>query len=99
MLTPEELAALDELGPEIVRMRLLESRTGPGASIPGFNVKGGCVTRSHIEEWLIEKNKETAALDRSRFLKTIVIALATLGAAAIAAWPVVEPWIRPAAPH
>ena len=98
MLTAEERAALDALDPEIVRMRLLESGTGPGASLPGFNVKGG-ITRSNIEEWLIEKHKEAAALERSRYRRVLLWTVVAAVAAIIAAWPVVEPWIRSAVPH
>jgi hypothetical protein len=86
-------------------MRLLESRTGPGASLPGFNVKGG-IPRSNIEEWLIEKHKEAAALERSRYRKIlgwtvsgVVVAFAAAVAATISAWPVVEPWIRSVVAH
>ena len=99
MLTAEERAALDALDPEVVRIRLMESRTGPGADIRGFNVKGGCIPRSHIEEWLIEQNKKAAAVDRSRYRKVLLWTVVAAVAALVAAWPVVEPWIRSAVPH
>ena len=105
-MTAEERAALDALDPEIVRLRLLERGGGPGASIPGFKVQGGCITRSDIEDWLIEKHFEATALERSRYRKVlgwtvagVFVALAAAVAAVISAWPVVEPWIRSAVPR
>lgn len=94
MLTAEERAALDALDPDIVRLRLQESGGGPGAAIPGFNVQGGYITRSHIEQWLIENNKAATALDSSRYRQVLFFTVAAAVAAAIAAWPVVAPWIK-----
>ena len=99
MLTAEERAALDALDPDIVRMRLMQFGGGPGASIPGFNVKGGCITRSDLEDWLVDENKKAATADRSRYRKVLLWTVVAAVAAAIAACPVVEPWIRSAVPH
>ena len=72
MLTAEERAALDALDPDIVRMRLIQFGGGPPASIPGFcKVQGGCITRSDLEDWLIEKNIEATALERSHYRKIL----------------------------
>ncbi|MGA7678689.1 MAG: hypothetical protein WCA54_00785 [Pseudolabrys sp.] len=100
MLTAEERAALDAIGdPEIVRLRLLQSGGGPGALIPGFPPVQRGITRSHIEQWLIEKNKAAIALEGSRYRKVLWWTVAAAVAAIIAAWPVVEPWIRSAVPR
>lgn len=73
MLTNEQRAELDHLGPEYVRSKLAGYGGGRNAAIGGF--KHGDITRSDIEEWLAEKNLEQVAQQS-----------ATLFWAKIAAW-------------
>lgn len=105
-MTAEERAALAAIDPEIVRMRFAQFGGGPRASIPGFDVQGGCITRSDLEDWLIEENKKAAGLERSHYRKIlgwtvagVAVAFAAAVAAAISAWPVIEPWIRSTVLH
>jgi hypothetical protein len=56
MLTAEQRAELNELGPQTVRFKLPQHGAGRGAAVSGF--KCGDITRGDIEDWLIEKNRE-----------------------------------------
>jgi hypothetical protein len=71
MLSPEHRAELEALGPETVRMKLLDCGPGRGACPPGFT-RPNDITRGDIEDWLVEKYTQESqeqhhmALGRSR---------------------------------
>jgi hypothetical protein len=73
MLTAEQRAELEALGPETVRAKLLQSGAGRGADVPGF--KTGYLTRSDVDDWLAEKHAEEESRQKN-----------TLRWAKIAAW-------------
>jgi hypothetical protein len=73
MLTAEQRAELESLGPATVRTKLLQSGAGRGASVAGF--KCGDITRAEIDDWLVEKHVEETDVQNS-----------TLRWAKIAAW-------------
>lgn len=79
-LTEKQRAELEALGPETVRIKLLQSGADPGASVHGF-VTGPyrALTRSDVEAWLPEKSAQEAT-ERRRTLRWAIIA----GVAAIA---------------
>jgi hypothetical protein len=65
-LTPEQLAELERLGPETIRLKLMLGGPGRGASIPGFETGPfQSLTRSDVETWLAEKSIQEAAMQRS----------------------------------
>jgi hypothetical protein len=57
-LTSLQRSELEALAPATVRLMLLQG--GRGASISGF--KCGDITKGDIDDWLIEKNVEEAAI-------------------------------------
>jgi hypothetical protein len=61
-LSNEQRAELEGLAPATVRLMLLQGGPGRGASISGF--KCGDITKGDIDDWLIEKNIEEAAIQR-----------------------------------
>jgi hypothetical protein len=73
MLSNEARAALETLGPENVRSKLLHAGPGRGASVDGFDALIGMLTRGDIEDWLAEKHIEEAN-ERKRTLRWAVIA-------------------------
>jgi hypothetical protein len=61
-LSNEQRAELEALAPATVRFMLIQGGPGRGASIGGF--KCGDITKGDIDDWLIEKNVEEAAIQR-----------------------------------
>lgn len=73
MLTGEQRAELEVLGPEIVRTKLIQSGAGPGAALQGFKSAPLGLTRSDVENWLAEKYVlETQ--ERKRTLSWVIVA-------------------------
>lgn len=67
MLTKEQRAELEALGPETVRAKLGQHGTGRGALIYGFKtgVEGGGLTRGDVEDWQVEKYVQEATMQKS----------------------------------
>lgn len=63
MLTDEQRAELEALGPETVRTKLIQGGPGYGATLAGF--KTGNLTRGDVDAWLAEKRIEEAAIQKS----------------------------------
>jgi hypothetical protein len=68
-LTEKQRADLEALGAATVRMKLVQSGAGWGASLSGF--KSGDITRGDVEEWLAQENKkeERRQVDTLRWAK------------------------------
>jgi hypothetical protein len=65
-LSPSDRAELERLQTDNVRQRLDHAGPGPGAVVPGLGPQFG-MTRSDVEEWLAEKNREAAKLQLNIF--------------------------------
>jgi hypothetical protein len=66
MLTDEQRAELEALGPETVRIKLLQAGAGRGAALSGFKFGGAFgITRRDVEDWLAEKHAEEAVERKS----------------------------------
>jgi hypothetical protein len=63
MLTAEQRAELEALGPETVRAKLIQPGLGRGADLAGF--KTGYLTRGDVEDWLTEKYTEEESRQES----------------------------------
>jgi hypothetical protein len=66
MLTNEQRAELEALGPENVRQKQMLGGRGRGAAVPGF--KCGDITRGDIEDWLAEKYVEETCVQKSTLM-------------------------------
>jgi|SRR6266404_2926276 hypothetical protein len=62
-LSREQRAELESRGADNVRQKLFESGSGRGAVVRGF--KCGEIERGEVEDWLAEKYREEAAVQRS----------------------------------
>lgn len=72
-LTPEQRAELEAHGPETVRIKLLQGGADRGAAIPGFTTGTyRALTRSDIEDWLAEKQVETARVQQQTLWWAII---------------------------
>ena|SRR5579872_996418 len=60
-LTPDERAKFERLGVENVRQRLNYGGAGDGSIIPGLGIQRD-VVRREVEDWLYDKDRETAKL-------------------------------------
>lgn len=67
MLTNEQRAELEALGPETVRAKLIQPGAGRGADLSGFKtgILGGHLTRGDVEDWLADKHIEEARVQNS----------------------------------
>lgn len=73
-MTAEQRAELEALGPETVRIKLMQGGADKGAAIPGFSTGPyRSLTRSDIEDWLVEQNTEQVRVQH-RTLRWAVIA-------------------------
>ena len=80
--------ALEELGPEVVRVRLFQ--TGERSVLSGF----GDLKRGYAERWLFAKD-QAEAKSRKRWNWAIFLpALVAAIAAVVAAWPVARAWLQ-----
>ena len=59
MLTVQQRAELETLGPSSVRLKLIQDDAGREASISGFEC--GDITCGDIDDWLVEKHFENIA--------------------------------------
>jgi hypothetical protein len=74
MLNNEQRAELEALGPETVRIKLMQGGADKGAAVPGFTTGPyRSLTRSDIEDWLAEKNTERLSVQH-RTLRWAIIA-------------------------
>ena len=90
-MTEDELAALKEAGPDLVLQKLNHAGPGRTAAVPGFKVRGGCITRGDCEDWLtgerakkIRNDKSTVIWARIGKIGTTCVAIATIAATI---WP------------
>jgi hypothetical protein len=63
VLTPDQRKELENLGAATIRFKLLQSGGGRGAAVTGFTC--GEISRGDVEDWLVEKNREETALQRT----------------------------------
>jgi hypothetical protein len=70
MLTAEQRAELEALGPETVRAKLIQPGAGRGAALSGFRtgILGGHLTRGDVEDWLAEKHTQEERRQNSTLL-------------------------------
>ena len=78
--------ALEELGPENVRLRLAQTDTG--SILSGY----GDLKKRYAERWLAEKDRGEVKRRERWNWATIIVALVAAVAAIVAAWPVVQSW-------
>jgi hypothetical protein len=78
-LTTEQRAELEKHGPETVRIKLLQGGADRGAAIPGFTTGPyRTLTRSDVEDWLVEKQAEAAKNQRQTLQWAIIAGLAAI---------------------
>jgi hypothetical protein len=65
MLSDEQRAELEALGPDTVRTKLIPTGPGRGASVKGF--KTGELTRGDVEDWLAAKYIEEKRIQTGTF--------------------------------
>ena len=102
-LDPRTREELERRGVSSVTLTLADAASaGPGrnAEIRLFTPNVPNPTREDVEAWVNEKNLAAAAKEERRHKRDLCIAGCTLfvtvvaaGAALIAAWPVVQPWL------
>lgn len=88
MLTDEQRKELEEHGPKYIQAKLSHPHwgAGPGAAIGGFRC--GDITRSDIDDWLVEQNKIEARRERvKRWAGIISLVIGALGLV-LAAWQI-----------
>lgn len=73
-LNDKQRAELEALGPETVRLKLLQAGADRGASVQGFDTGTyRALTRSDVEDWLAEKSAQEAT-ERKQTLRWAIIA-------------------------
>ena len=89
------LQALEALGPRVVAAKLEGPGTnyGRGADVLGIVDGGPHPSRAFIESWLAVKNQEIQARETARFRWVLWMAVIAAIFSAIAAWPVIKPWL------
>lgn len=66
---------------------------GRGADVLGIVDSNPHPSRAFVEDWLAQKSREAEGLERSRFRWVVWLAVAAAIFSAIAAWPVIKPWL------
>lgn len=96
-LDPAVRRDLERRGVDSVRDLLRSTRgTTPDSPVPVPLLDGGIqILRGHVEMWLIEIDAAAKAKEESRARWTFAVAVVAAVASIIAAWPVVQEWLRP----
>jgi hypothetical protein len=68
MLTAEQRVELEALGPKNVRIKLMQGGADQGAAIPDFSSPYRSLTRSDIENWLVEQNTEQVRVQQKEVI-------------------------------
>jgi hypothetical protein len=89
------LDAMEALGPQVVAAKLQGpgSNYGRGSEVRGIVDSDPHPSRGFVEDWLAGWHREAAAIERSRFRWVVWLAVAAALFSAIAAWPVIRPWL------
>jgi hypothetical protein len=72
-LTREQRAELEELGPHLVRRKLVTVGIAPGTAVKGFKT-ASYLLRGDIEDWLVEKQSEGMIVQRYTLWAALVAA-------------------------
>jgi hypothetical protein len=84
---------LERLGPENVRIRVVQHDAGSAGAIRGLGTELA-VTKGFAEDWLRYRDQKEGSKAFRRFWITTGVALVSAIAAIIAAWPVVRDWLK-----
>jgi hypothetical protein len=94
MLTDEQRAELEGLGPEIVLMKLMKAGAGSGASVQGFKSAPATMglTRSDVGNWLAEIRQASQVAEQPSIAARASVRHCTRE------WPAVQVALQPIAP-
>jgi hypothetical protein len=79
---------LDDLGPDLVQLRLLGAISEPGGRriVPGIMRANPAPSESFVENWLSDRQTAIERRNSARYWLGLAVAVLTLIAAFIAAW-------------